>query len=554
LSSGVANFELKAQISDDFRPADNQQNISFFITKNASPQNIVLLIFDGLGELHLNNELTPNIMGYMHRGFTSTNMKVRIPSTTESHSVLFTSQYNKTYDWRAYSNSVSLPNNSLFDSARSKNYTVLGVMGQGDAEGVVGKMDAILHDPHWSDWEQFNSSLTINKNISQELQTTFENHNNLSAYKGRSNSIFVDYDWWTADALSGVLNTLSNTSEKFLLVSNFAGTDHGGHSGPSDYAETLEAVDLQAQQVLDTLMKTGIIENTILIITADHGMCFREGSYGEYGYHASCSLPEAMRIPFIVLGPGISPKFSDSLAFNDAVTPTLEHLFNLPKQNTTGRILTEMFSDIEDVGIISSTTTPLVPGSFSTTSILLENYGQTETTPTICFNNDCATTTIQPHQQNPLDFLWKPEDSGIYSINPKIQESDDNLQNNQLIETKFCGIVNDLAVDTIYYSLTNDFYNNETKKILIDIDLCNHGTLAFDDNVKLRIWTENCNESWCNKTYNPKFSASSGNCNKYKNDAPFGLKSGLQTIHFQIQNSTDMLLANDYRQFTTFLP
>ena len=557
LSKGLASFMLSASIENDFNPADNFHNLSFYISKNSSLQNIVLLFFDGMGALYLNEELTPNLVGLQYRGFTQENMDVRIPSTTQSHSTTFTSQHKKDYDWRAFAHSVSLPNNTIFDSARSSNYTVLGVMGQGDSAEVVEKMDAILHDPY-NNWDVLNSTLTINANISQNLRNVFKASNNLSSYQNRTSSVYVDYDQWTADSITSILQELSQENQSFLLVSNFAGTDHGGHSGPSDYTETLAAADLQTEQILNTLLKTGLIENTILIITADHGMCFREGSYGEYGYHASCSKPEAKRIPFIVVGPKIPAKLSNSLSYNDDIVPTLEHLFSIPKQEaSTGRVLKEISENFTDVGIISITTTPLVPGSEANTTIILKNYNSSVETRTFCFNNSlsktCTQVTLQPNKEKHHHFLWTPEDSGVYPISANLSENDDNQHNNIAKQTLHAGIVFDIGVGDAWYSITGNYYDNETRKISLDIEICNHGTLAFEDNVNMRIWTENCNDSWCNKTYNPKFSATSGNCNKYKSGAPFGLKTGLHTIHFQILNSSDMNLEDDYKTLTTHL-
>jgi len=557
LSKGAHSFLLSAQIENDYNPSDNQHNLSFFISKNAELKNIVMLIFDGLGYPYLNDELTPNLMGFQYRGFTSTSMRVRIPSTTYSHSILFTSQYKKNWDWRAYAHSVSLINNTIFDSARARGYNIFGVMGQGDSAEVVEKMDAILHDPY-NNWETLKSYLSINKNISTELQQVFEDCNNLSNYQGRSSSVYVDYGQWTADAVSGILRTRVNSSAPFLLVSNFPGTDHAGHSGPSDYWETVAAADLQANQVLNTLLQTGLIENTILIITSDHGMCFREGTYGEYGYHASCSKEEAMRIPFIVLGPNISARFSDSLSYNDDIIPTLETLFSLPKQEgSTGRVIKEMLSEFNDVGITSFSTLPLVVGSETNTRLVLKNYGSFLSSSTVCFNNTyqqtCEKVTLSPGKEKPLNFSWKPEDSGVYGMTVNLLETDENPHNNFFEQKLQAGIVYDLGVGDVWYSTTSDTYNNETQKILLSVEVCNHGTLKLDEKVGMHIFVEKCSNSWCNKTYNKKFSASPGNCNKYKSDLPFGLKTGMQTIYFQLFNSSDMSSENNYRTLTTFL-
>lgn len=62
-------------------------------------------------------------------------------------------------------------------------------------------------------------------------------------------------------------------------------------------------VDAQIAKVLDSLDKSGLAENTIVIFTADHGEML--GSHGGMQQKWCTAFDEAIRVPFVVRGPGI---------------------------------------------------------------------------------------------------------------------------------------------------------------------------------------------------------------------------------------------------------
>lgn len=556
LTPGANNLSAAASISLDYKPRDNSQNFSVFVTANEKPRNTVLLIFDGLGYFYLNRDETPTFKSLEHMGAGFTNMRTRIASTTESHSTLFTSQYKEGYDYKAFSQTVALPNNTLFDSARAQGYLTLGVMGQGDTFQAAAKMDAILWDTN-NDWERFDSDLSVNANISPELFNVLQAHNNLPDYLGKSGCTYCDYDQWTTDSVTAILEEMARSGDKFILTVNFAGTDHGGHAGPSEYFETKSAADAQLKQILDTLLQTSLMEDTILIVTADHGMCFREGSYGEYGYHASCADEPAYRVPFTVLGPGVQAKPATSLAYLDDATPTIEELLTLRKQPvTTGIVRSELLGDYSDVGVEQITTPDLIVGVETITNITLKNYGLFTQDVGVCFNvsgnSECRDASLQPATEQTLTYSWTPLQSGVYKPLTYLTTQDANPHNNLLRESKSAGVVNDLGIGKIWYDLTDYYYNNLARKIELTIHVCNNGNTDFNDKLMMRIWTEGCTENFCNKTYNKKFSAKIGKCNKYKSAAPFGLGTGFQSINFQILNTTDADSENNAYTRTTY--
>ncbi len=112
-----------------------------------------------------------------------------------------------------------------------------------------------------------------------------------------------------------------------------------------DFAFELEHFDNHVGKMLDMLRKEGILENTIIIVTADNGMAFPRVK-GQ-AYHASNHLPMA-----IMWGKGIQfpgRKNSDFVTFAD-IAPTIMELTGIDfeqsgMQPMEGRSIVPIFKD-----------------------------------------------------------------------------------------------------------------------------------------------------------------------------------------------------------------
>jgi len=70
------------------------------------------------------------------------------------------------------------------------------------------------------------------------------------------------------------------------------------------YKNALHYADRLAGEMLDALREAGALENTIVVVTGDHGEEFAE--HGHWG-HTSNFAPEQVRVPLLLRGPGIPP-------------------------------------------------------------------------------------------------------------------------------------------------------------------------------------------------------------------------------------------------------
>lgn len=90
--------------------------------------------------------------------------------------------------------------------------------------------------------------------------------------------------------------------------------------------------DTQFGLLMDRLAELGILDNAIVLLTADHGQMF--GEHGKWTHHNSL-YEEVVRVPMVISWPGVLPSggvISAPVTTMD-VTPTLLHLLGLPVPN-----------------------------------------------------------------------------------------------------------------------------------------------------------------------------------------------------------------------------
>lgn len=95
------------------------------------------------------------------------------------------------------------------------------------------------------------------------------------------------------------------------------------------YDASIAYVDHHLSQVLDELDRQGVLEDAVLIVSADHGDAF--GEHGIYSDHV-CADECIHRIPLIVRWPGVSRAggSSDAFLYNVDLAPTLCDLLDFP--------------------------------------------------------------------------------------------------------------------------------------------------------------------------------------------------------------------------------
>jgi arylsulfatase A-like enzyme len=110
------------------------------------------------------------------------------------------------------------------------------------------------------------------------------------------------------------------------------------------YLATVSYMDAQAGRVLDTLKRLGVADNTIIVVSGDHGW-----HLGEHGlWHKRSLFEQSARVPFIIHAPGVNGngQSSSSLVELLDIFPTLCDLAGLkPPAVLQGKSLRPVLND-----------------------------------------------------------------------------------------------------------------------------------------------------------------------------------------------------------------
>jgi choline-sulfatase len=133
----------------------------------------------------------------------------------------------------------------------------------------------------------------------------------------------------------------------------FAGADMSTtrtiHLQRRNYDQSIAHVDAEFARLYAALQEAGVLENTILAVTSDHGEMFERGIQG----HATSALYEPiMHIPLIVFPPGLQSRkdvYSPTSAVD--VVPSLIHQAGgMPPAGLEGTILPELGAPTAQAG------------------------------------------------------------------------------------------------------------------------------------------------------------------------------------------------------------
>lgn len=94
-----------------------------------------------------------------------------------------------------------------------------------------------------------------------------------------------------------------------------------------DYARTVAEWDAALGLLLDRLKSEGLLDDTIVALTADHGESFSHGFWG----HGDDLSEDSIRIPMLFLAPHREGRTFEAPILNSDIAPTLLELLKLPK-------------------------------------------------------------------------------------------------------------------------------------------------------------------------------------------------------------------------------
>lgn len=112
------------------------------------------------------------------------------------------------------------------------------------------------------------------------------------------------------------------------------------------YDSEIAFVDHHIQPVFDALAAQGLYDDTVVVVTSDHGEAFKE--HGFY-FHGRTLYDEEIRVPLIMRVPGVEPRRIERATALVDLVPTLAGLVGLDAEKALGQNLVPLLFDLGEL-------------------------------------------------------------------------------------------------------------------------------------------------------------------------------------------------------------
>jgi len=328
------------------------------INRSNSPSNspnIILISIDALRADHLScygyhRNTSPNIDRLAREGTIFKNCLSQATSTGPSHTSIFLSQYVWRHKVDTFKKRLGRSPATLAEILKDRNYTTAAFVGRGilSAKYELNRGFEIYDDGSPGRGWCYEISSYINKLLSW-----------LESVRNRKFFLFIHtydvhapynppspyFDLYTKGHYEGTHLRMSKGIMPLKLNASELTPEEIDYI-MAVYDGGINYVDDQLGKIFEKLNQLGIYENTIIIITADHGEAFREHGKLE---HNSKPYIEEIHVPLIMKGPGIPRnRIYENFVQHIDIVPTIFEILNIPQRGEMqGRSLLPLMNNCE---------------------------------------------------------------------------------------------------------------------------------------------------------------------------------------------------------------
>lgn len=279
-----------------------------------NPPNIVFLVIDSWREETFNAENTPNLWNFAQNG---TIYQEHLSTGNATRAGVFGFFYGipSTYWHSAIDNKTSPV---FIDRMQELDYQ-LGIFVSARLTSPEFDQTVFLKVPNLRKESTGDTAVARDQNITEEWLDWFEQKDDSKPsfsflfYDAPHGYAFPeDYDHRYEPMLSEVnYLKLNNNTDPIPLMNR--------------YKTSVHFIDSLAKQVLNALSASGEMENTIVVITGDHGEELNDNKQNYWGHNGNFSNPQ-VHVPFAIIGKGV-PKntngWNNRFTSHQDVVPTL---------------------------------------------------------------------------------------------------------------------------------------------------------------------------------------------------------------------------------------
>jgi len=293
-----------------------------------SPKNLIIVLIDSLRADHVSalgytRKTTKNLDALAERGRLFSNAYAQSNHTPRSVPSIFTGQYPSQIPWKnPGTNYPALADSALLlaEVFKSQGFTT-----------------AAVTEHHYFKAE---------RNIRQGFESWDNGEGDLQSIK-TSNKMATAPS--ITERSNARLTSLAKSPKPFLLFVHYSDphSDYVKHPKPWRFGKKIEDrydgeiafCDHHFGRLVNHVDSLGLRESTAIIVLSDHGEAFGEH---RFHFHGHTLFEEEIRVPLIIVGPGIVPGNTETRVNLTDILPTSAALFGLAQQlpaNLPGRSL-----------------------------------------------------------------------------------------------------------------------------------------------------------------------------------------------------------------------
>lgn len=333
--------------------------------------NILLIVadnlrFDHVGYNDYNRDSTPNIDKIAHRSVNFTNATTTLARTDPAVASIMTGMY-------PHNNGVRFLNNQL-----KNNVTTIQEILKAHGYKTIGHAIELRNIGIERGFDVFNPiSWRISNKLLRGIKKTFywkqkpDPDNTLTSFgikwikKLASENFFIylhyigiHWPYHTPEPFNSLFDKNYNGKHDFnevggkikrseIIFNNTLPKREIEHA-IAHYDGAISHVDYQIGRLLKTLEELKILDETLIIITADHGESF--GEHKIFFDHGNYLYDEELKVPLIISHPSLPAKKIDKMVQSIDIFPTILDKLQIPNiDKTDGVSLMPLINNDEDV-------------------------------------------------------------------------------------------------------------------------------------------------------------------------------------------------------------
>lgn len=331
--------------------------------------NIILIVIDALRFDHLGmsgygRDTSPNLDKLANESVFFSNAVTAIPSTTPSIASLMTGLYPHSNGLRFIHRQKLRPNvATLAEILQAHGYKTIGY----DLESINSGIERGFDDFSSLQWRVKNKirreakRLVRRKEIKPAEELAYFAEEQIKKHNGKKFFLYMHYsdlhtpysppkpfnEMFDPGYMGGsIFDDWDNKKKEIIFGRNLQ--KEKIHHAIAQYDGLIKFIDAQLGRIISCLEGLRLKDNTIMVITADHGEGF--GEHGLYFQHTLCLYEEGIKIPLIIRSPTLKrPKKIETQVSSIDIMPTILDILGIQLiEEVDGKSLVPVINAGED--------------------------------------------------------------------------------------------------------------------------------------------------------------------------------------------------------------